>query len=53
MILDEFGQVKVNIGDSEIRTSMDYPNPFPLFPGEKLGKLEKIPVVPRDAAIKL
>lgn len=32
---------------------MDYPDPFPLYPGESLSKTEKIPVVPRDCAIKL
>lgn len=45
--------MKVNIGDSEIRTSLDYADPFPLYPGESLGKIEKIPVVARDCAIKL
>lgn len=53
LLLDKHGQVKVNIGDSEIRTSLDYPDPFPLYPGESLGKIEKIPVVARDCAIKL
>ena len=50
---DEHGQVKINIGDSEIRTAFDYKDPFPLYPGETLGKIEKLPVVPRDCAIKL
>jgi major vault protein len=53
IVLDKHGQVKVNIGDSEIRTAMDYPEPFPLYPGESFGKVEKIPVVSRDHAIKL
>ena len=51
--LDKHGQVKVNIGDSEIRTAMEYKNPFPLYFGEKLGKVEKLPIVSRDCAIKL
>lgn len=50
---DKHGQVKVNIGDSEIRTAFDYKDPFPLYPGETLGKIEKLPVVSRDHAIKL
>jgi len=53
LVFDRHGQVKVNIGDSEIRTQLDYPEPFPLFPGETLAKIEKIPVVLRDCAIKL
>lgn len=50
---DKHGQVRVNIGDSEIRTSIEYKNPFPLYFGEKLGKIEKLPIVSRDCAIKL
>lgn len=32
---------------------MDYKEPFPLYPGESLGKIEKLPIVARDRAIKL
>ena len=53
LIYDKHGQIKINIGDSEIRTQLDYSEPFPLYPGETLVKIEKIPVVPRDNAIKL
>jgi major vault protein len=53
LIYDKHGQVKVNIGDSEIRTNFDFKEPFPLYPGETLGKIEKLPVVSRDGAIKL
>ena len=53
IIHDKHGQIKVKIGESEIRTSFDYKEPFPLFPGETLSKIEKLPVVPRDCAIKL
>lgn len=45
--------MKVNIGDSEIRTAMMYKNPFALYFGEKLIKVEKLPIVSRDCAIKL
>ena len=32
---------------------MEYKTPFPLYFGERLGKIEKLPVVSRDWAIKL
>jgi hypothetical protein len=53
LIYDKHGQIKINIGDSEIRTSLDYNEPFPLYPGETIAKIEKLPVVARDCAIKL
>lgn len=53
LVNDKYGQIKINIGESEIRTQLDYPDPFPLYPGETLSKTEKIPVVTRDTAIKL
>lgn len=53
LIYDKHGQVKVKIGDSEIRTSLDYTEPFPLYPGESLVKKEKMPVIPRNCALKL
>jgi major vault protein len=53
LILDRHGQVKNKIGDSEIRTSFDYTEPFPLYPGETLAKKEKLPVIPRNQALKL
>ena len=53
LIYDKHKQIKVKIGDSEIRTSLDYNEPFPLYPGETLAKREKLPVIPRDCAVKL
>lgn len=53
LIYDKHGQIKINIGDSEIRTSLEYTEPFPLYPGENLVRIEKIPVVARNCAIKL
>ena len=53
LVFDKHGLVKVNLCDSEIRTSFDYKVPFPLYFGERLGKIEKLPVVNRDCAIKL
>lgn len=32
----KFGQVKVKLNDTEIRTQEQYPDWFPLYPGEKL-----------------
>ena len=53
LIFDKHGQIKVKIGDSEIRTSLDYLEPFPLYPGEILVRREKLPVIPRSCALKL
>lgn len=53
LIIDKHGMVKVKIGDSEIRTSQEYKEPFPLYPGETLLKREKMPVIPRNCALKL
>lgn len=53
LIHDKYGQVKLKIGDSEIRTAFDYTEPFPLYPGETLAKKEKLPVIPRNQALKL
>jgi major vault protein len=53
LIKDKHGQVKNKIGDSEIRTSFDYTEPFPLYPGETLTKKEKLPIIPRNQALKL
>jgi major vault protein len=53
LIFDKHGQVKVKIGDGEIRTHFDYPEPFPLFPGESLSGRSKLEVIPRDCALKL
>lgn len=37
-LLEDFGQVKLDWGGEEIRTSIDYKDPFPLYPGEILSK---------------
>jgi major vault protein len=38
LVHDKYGQIKINIGESEIRTQLDYSEPFPLYPGETLAK---------------
>lgn len=53
LVYDKHGQIKIRIGEQEIRTQSDYSKPFPLYPGEVLSKVEKLPIVPRDSAIKL
>eukprot|EP01022_Parablepharisma_sp_SALTPOND_P019222 TRINITY_DN324_c0_g1_i2.p2 TRINITY_DN324_c0_g1~~TRINITY_DN324_c0_g1_i2.p2 ORF type:complete len:830 (+),score=104.58 TRINITY_DN324_c0_g1_i2:3705-6194(+) len=47
------GQVKVRLGDQEIRTDSQYKDPFPLYPGEKLSKIDRLTVIPRDCALKV
>ena len=45
---------KVRFGDEEIRTNDNYPDPFPLYPHEKLeGKIEKTSVILVHSALKL
>jgi hypothetical protein len=36
-----------------VRTSLDYHEPFPLYPGESCIKREMMPVIPRNCALKL
>ncbi len=50
---DKHGSIRVRNGEQEIRTDKDYPEPFPLYPGEILRKIDSLTVVPRDYALKL
>ena len=34
--MTEYNEVKVKFEELEIRTSIDYPDPFPLYPYEEL-----------------
>ena len=36
ILYEDFGQVKLRWGEEEIRTNIDYKDPFPLYPGEAL-----------------
>ena len=38
IVLNEHGEVKVRFGQTEIRSSADFPDPFPLYPYESLSK---------------
>ncbi len=40
--------VKINNGDSEYRTGLDYNEPFPLHPEEVLESTNEIETIPRD-----
>lgn len=52
--LTPFQQVKTNQGEFEYRVADEYPDPFPLFPGEKLiGKIEKLLVIQQNTALRL
>jgi len=58
LLIENTNQVRVRLGDEEIRLHEDYPEPFPLLPGEILVDESKTPIKPllvlrRDAAIKL
>jgi major vault protein len=52
IITDEHNQAKLRHGDAEIRTSMDYIEPFPLYPGEQLGQSDNLPMIQRDKALR-
>lgn len=51
--LDKHGTICVRHGEQEIRTDKDYNEPFPLYPGEILKKIDNLTVVPRDCALKI
>lgn len=51
---DEYGQVMLRHGDTEIRFSTSWTEPFPLLPGERLvGSVEPLIVVAVDSALRL
>jgi major vault protein len=51
---DKHGQVQLRHGDLEIRFNEDWPEPFPLVPGEKFeGKVELCQLVLVDTALRL
>ena len=52
-VKDRHGSVKIRNGEQEIRIDKDYPEPFPLYPGEILRKIDNLTVVPRDYALKV
>jgi len=50
VIHDNAGMVVIRHGESEVRLTQD---PFPLYPGEKAGKIEKLQNVYQNKAIRL
>lgn len=45
-VLNHFGEVEIQQGEFEYRTADQYPDPFPLYPGEKLdGKIENLLII--------
>jgi len=51
IILDKYGQAKLNHGDQEVRLEQD---PFPLYPGEKIsGRIQPLQVVAPIEALRL
>ena len=50
---DAHGRIQVRYGEKEIRTDEQYPEPFPLYPGEKLVKIDRLTAIPRDCALKV
>lgn len=52
-VVDSHGSIKIRSGENEIRTDSDYPDPFPLYPGEEVIQTEDLTVVPRGYALKI
>lgn len=51
-VRNEFNEYKIRFGREEIRISKDYPEPFPLYPGEELVKdITPFKVVENNAAL--
>ncbi len=51
--LTSFGQVKVKLNDTQIRTSEDYPDWFPLYPGEVLSGIFDAHVVRKNETLSV
>jgi len=52
-VTDANGLIKIRNGEHEIRIESDYPDPFPLYPGEEVVQVDDLTVVPRDHALKV
>lgn len=51
-VANENGTLKIKFGEMEVRTSEQYPDPFPLYPGEELDEgIKKYTVVGKDEAL--
>jgi len=51
---DQHGQVRIRHGDREIRFADEWPEPFPLLPGETMdGPVTPLTVIAQDTALRL
>ena len=48
-----FGQVKVKLNDTQIRTSEEYPDWFPLYPGEVLSGIFDAHVIRKNETLRV
>lgn len=54
VVFDIHGMVRLKHGDEEIRTPEEFPDPFPLYPGEEIvAGFQKLRVVEVNQALKL
>jgi major vault protein len=54
IVVDTYGQAKLGHGEREIRVAAKYPDPFPLYPGEKLiGSVQPLRVLEANSAIRV
>lgn len=51
--VDAHGSMRLRFGELEIRKDEDYPDPFPLYPGESLRKIDALTIIPRFSALKI
>jgi len=51
---DENGTIKLTYGETEVRLTEDWPEPFPLYPGEvQVGSVEGLTIVEKHSALRL
>lgn len=54
VVRDQFQQAKLRHGELEFRMFDQYPDPFPLYPGEiQVGQIQRLRVVPVDRALRI
>ncbi|TMW66220.1 hypothetical protein Poli38472_003985 [Pythium oligandrum] len=54
IVRDQYQQAKLRHGEIEFRVFDQYPDPFPLYPGEvQVGLIQKLRVLPVDSALRI
>ncbi|KAF0688428.1 Aste57867_19944 [Aphanomyces stellatus] len=54
VVVDQYGQAKLRHGEREIRIATAYPDPFPLYFGERqIGQVEKLTILDANSALRL